>query len=229
MGLDYWSLLTSNSYQCSLPNTLLHKSLHQSIVSYAGFMQMQWGVRACKTTEEENFVCCTTTRGQQFTATVNWELELSNAGFIHGIREKHFKLAKQANANHTSIKFSYSHSMTYCATLDCSVTSHCVQPWMLYVQPLLRSITSKCWLGTLNGDWRDTPFVLIICMTGTWGNINKVMIQAVPPWICDLINYCVFMEYLPCTPLHYEHVLGSVYACIIAISTFSKTEPDTQK
>lgn len=87
-------------------------------------MQMQWGVRACKTTEEENFVCCTTTRGQQFTTTVSWELELSNAGFIHGIREKQFKLAKQANANHTSIKFSYSHSMTCCATL----TLFCYQP-----------------------------------------------------------------------------------------------------
>jgi len=33
-------------------------------------------------------VCCATTRGQQLTTTVNWELELSNARFIHGIGVK---------------------------------------------------------------------------------------------------------------------------------------------
>ena len=32
-----------------------------------------------------------------------------------------------------------------------------------------------------------------------------------------LDNWSVFMEYLPCMPLHYEHMPESAYACILIL------------
>jgi len=141
-------------------------------MSYAGLLQMQWGARACKTTEERTvmyYANTNTTRGNSLP-------ELCTGSWSCPALDLHLELgsnrwSNQSEQSSSYIQHSYSHStcMTSCAALNCSVTSHCVQ--MLYDQPLCValkcSVTSHCQLWTLQPHH----------------------IRTIQPWMCDLINY----------------------------------------
>ena len=82
----YFTLISCATQCTNALHLRCYHMRHQSIVSYSRLMQIQWGVRACDTTEGRTVMCCTNvnaTKGAKAHRFVHGELPVNRSHKRH--------------------------------------------------------------------------------------------------------------------------------------------------